>query len=465
MCNFAIVKVMTFIRILILAAAAATLACCSSVKHVPQGEYLLDKVKIEVEGDDEVTSESLINFLRQQPNHKVLGFARLQLGMYSLSGRDSTKWYNRWLRRIGQPPVIYDAELTEASRRQLRQALINKGYMGAQVGVDTTFNDRRRRASVVYNINTGTPHHVGSLSYNIADSTVAAIIAADTALIDIAEGMIFDRSHLDNVRTDITRRLRDLGYFDFKREYITFTADTMAGSKSIDLTLNIGAPGRRDSAITRVYQKYAIRSVTFITDEARSAVHPDTVHYRGMDMIYGPDRFIRPSSLYDMCFLEPGEIYSAAAVDRTYASLSRLSILRFINIELNPAGHIGDLGLLDAVISISRNRKQSIALELEGTNSEGDFGFGVGATYQNHNLSHRSDQLTVKLRASYESLSGNFDDIINKRFTEYAGEVGITFPKFELPFASRAFKKRMQATTEVAMSFNYQERPDRKSVV
>ena len=38
---------------------------CSPVKHVPQGEYLLDKVKIETVGDDtKVDTEELVNFLR-----------------------------------------------------------------------------------------------------------------------------------------------------------------------------------------------------------------------------------------------------------------------------------------------------------------------------------------------------------------------------------------------------------------
>ena len=67
----------------------------------------------------------------------MLGFAKLQLATYNLSGRDSTKWYNKWLRRVGQPPVIYDPELTDASARQLRLALINRGYVDARVEADT----------------------------------------------------------------------------------------------------------------------------------------------------------------------------------------------------------------------------------------------------------------------------------------------------------------------------------------
>ncbi|MCM1033360.1 MAG: BamA/TamA family outer membrane protein [Odoribacter sp.] len=456
-------KAKALLRILITGAVAVILTCCSSVKHVPQDEYLLDKVKIEIEGDKTVTSESLVNFLRQQPNHKVLGFARLQLGMYSLSGTDSTKWYNRWLRRIGQPPVIYDADLTDASRRQLRQALVNKGYMSASVEVDTLLQPDRKRASVTYRITTGEPHYVGSLHYNIADTAVNAIIMADTTISGIEEGMLFDRSRLDNVRSEITRRLRDEGYYAFKRDYITFTADTVAGSKNISLTLNIAEAGERDTIAG--HHMYIVRSVTFITDDGNREATRDTVNYRGINIIYGPDHYLKPSSLYDCCFIEPGEHYSAASIDRTYAALSRLSILRFINIEMEPAGHAGDIEMLDAIISVSRGRKQSVSLELEGTNSEGDFGFGIGATYQNRNLSHRSDLLSVKLRTSYESLSGNFDGIINNRFTEYAGEVGITFPKFELPLASREFKKRMQATTEFSLSLNYQERPEYTRVI
>lgn len=436
---------------------------------------LLDKVAIEIEGDRDVTSEELINFLRQQPNHKVLGFAKLQLSTYSLSGSDTTKWYNRWLRRLGQAPVIFDPDLTDASRRQLQQALVNRGYMGATIDVDTTLRRDDKRADVTYRINTGRPHVIASLGYNIEDSTVRQIVMADSSLVDIAPGMLFDRSHLDEVRGAITRRLRDEGYYGFSREYITFTADTVLGSKDIALTLNLRDPGVRntldapaDTADDNRHHIYIVRSVTFITDEALNAapVDRDTIHYRGLDIIYGPDRYIRPSALYDMCFIEPGTNYSANNVDRTYAALSRLSILKFISIEMEHAGQLSaDTELLDAVINISRNRKQGVTLELEGTNSEGDFGFGIGATYQNRDLTRRSDMLTVKLRTSYESISGNFDGLINNRFTEYAGEVGITYPKFLLPFASRAFKKRMQATTEFALSFNYQERPEYTRII
>lgn len=75
-------------RLLAFALIAALLAACSATKHVPDNSYLLDKVKIEVEDNGTIDETELYNFLRQTPNHKVLGFAKLQLATYSLSGRD-----------------------------------------------------------------------------------------------------------------------------------------------------------------------------------------------------------------------------------------------------------------------------------------------------------------------------------------------------------------------------------------
>ena len=70
--------------------AALLLTGCSSTRHVAKGSFLLDKVSITVEDSADIATKKLHNYLRQQPNHKILGFAKLQLGVYNLSGRDST---------------------------------------------------------------------------------------------------------------------------------------------------------------------------------------------------------------------------------------------------------------------------------------------------------------------------------------------------------------------------------------
>ena len=454
---------------------------CSSTKHVPEGEMLLDKVKITVvndsSADEHLTELDLINYLRQQPNHKVLGFAKLQLALYNLSGKDSTKWYNRWLRRMGQAPVVFDSVLTQASERQLGTALVNRGYMHPSVTIDSVARPDKKRISLNYIIKPGRRHTISSLGMECADPTIDSLLRANSASTLLSPGQPFDRNRLDAERGRISQLLCDNGYYAFTKEHVTFMADTAAGSTEVGLVMTVQPPrvhGTSEGAniVADRHTPYSVRKVIFITDynsrlgaEDITSTRRDTVHFKDIVVLYGPDRYIRPSVLEENCRIVPGQPYNATDVDRTYQALSRLGILRFINIEMKPVATVDGRTWLDAYILLSRNKKQGITVELEGTNSEGDLGFGVGLTYQHRDLAHGSEQLTAKLRGAYESLSGDFEGLINNRYTEVAGEVGITFPKFKAPFLSRNFKQRINATTEFAISLNYQERPEYTRVI
>ena len=460
--------------------AVLLLSSCSSTKHVPAGEYLLDKVHIVVKDNEEIETAELYNFLRQQPNHKVLGFAKLSLSTYSLSGSDTTKWYNRWLRSLGQPPVIYDPDQTEGSRKQLELALVNRGYMDARVETEVDGSEESRKMDVTFSIYAGRPHRVRSVRYNITDPIVDGLVTADSAASELYAGMLLDRNVLDNERGRVASLLRNAGYYDFNREYINYTADTVAGSEWVDLTMNLYSPGSRPGSALRAslsdslhlsadrHHRYEVMRVVFVVDadlSGRADALADTVEYRGNLFIYGNDRYLRPAILDEMCMIQSRRPYNARSVERTYEALGRLSIVKFINIEMVPVGAVGDVGMLDAYIYLSRNKKMTASVELEGTNSEGDLGFGVGLGFQHRNLGRGSELLSAKFRTSYESLSGNFEGLVNKRYSEYAGEVGLTFPQFKAPFLSRSFKQRILASSELALSFNYQERPEYTRII
>ena len=467
------------IKYILLVVVVSFLTGCSSTRHVPDGKYLLDRTTITIDGDKEnVKSDNLVNYLRQTPNHKILGFAKLQLATYNLSGRDSTKWYNRWVRKLGQPPVIYDTELTEQSVRQLRQALINKGYNDVTVEAVATPKPGKKKMNVNYIVSTGNPHVISTIDYQIEDDALKSIMMADSALFTIQQGDFFDRNALDAERTLITERLRQKGYYAFTKDYITFIADTTENSKQVELTMVVRQPvvkkNEGGTVIDSIaeHQRYMVRKVYIVTDydAARvgndfKALAVDSVEYHGLTILYGKDHYLRPSILEEKCFIEPNKLYNSSRVDRTYEALGRLSILKYINISLVPSGTLDGKPALDAYILLSRAKKQGITFELEGTNSEGDLGFGIGLTYLHRNLWKGSEMLTTKFRTSYESISGNFEGLINNRYTEYAAEVGLTFPKFEAPFLSKQFKQKILASSEVALSLNYQERPEYTRVI
>ena len=448
---------------------------CSSTKHVPQGQMLLDEVRINITDKEnrtnDVSTYELVNYVRQQQNHEVLGGLKLQLALYNLSGKDSSKWFNRWVQRVGTPPVIYDSTLTLASVKQLNLALINKGYMNNEVTSHVEKNAKKKKVQVTYDIRLNQPYYVRNISYDIANDTLRRLILADTTLLPIRQNSIFDHNKLNNEREIITQSLRNQGYYAFNKEYITFVADTAEGSRAVDLTLVTNPPKKleRVEGYTE-HRPFWVRYVTFVTDYDPATMqgnyYPgDTTTYRGYRYIMGPEHYLRRRPLEECCYIEPGKLYDASQVDRTYKALSRLGILKFININTQVVGEIDGKLWVDAYVLLNRGKKQNISVSVEGTNSDGDLGFGLGLDYQHANLLHGSETFSAKFRTSYQSISGKVGDLINDNYSEYSVELGLTYPKFKAPFLKRSFTRRVQAMTEFAVNFNYQTRPEYTRVI
>ncbi len=434
---------------------------CSMTRHIPEGQLLLDHtlIRVDKKGDDIPSATELNNYLRQHPNSRALGVLPLRLYTYNWSGNDSTKRVNRWLRNIGEAPVIYNQRLTDISASQLRQALVNKGFVHSSVSVDTVSRGRKMR--VTYNISPSYPLRISDMEYQITDPFAAGIILGDSVNSAIKKGAILDRTQLDAERTRLTDLMRRNGYYDFQRENISFTADTVAGSADVFLTMLVKPTKGADT-----HQLYTIRNVIFHPDYSpESASTPgDTVAYRDILIVGNPERkrpALSSKTLWNNNFIEPNHPYNSAQFNRTYEALARLGIIKSVSVELKPVG----CGEMDAIVRLQLNSPQGISLELEGTNSEGDLGVGAGVTYQHRNIFHGSELLTLKGRGAYESLSGNLEGLINNHYTEAGAEVAITWPKFSMPFVSRKYRRKVLASTEFSLNGNYQERPEYTRII
>ena len=469
------IKRITHLLLIAMTLATVTLLCsCASTKHVPDGQLLLDKVKINILDKDnakDLNKQELTNYLRQTENHKVLGGLKMQLAIYNISGKDSSNWFNKWIRRVGTPPVIYDSTPTTASENQLQRALINKGYLKNTVTSNVTLKPEKKKAQVEYNITLNKPYLIRSIAYDIPNDSLREIILGDTTDFPIKCQSALDHKKLDDERELIVQRLRNKGYYAFNKNYITFVADTAAGSHDVDLTLALSDKTQDLPHMPHIdtHRQFYVRDVIFVTSydavNMQNGVYGDSTSYNGITVLYGEDRYIDKAILDENCFIRPGTIYNANDVDRTYKALGRLGIIKYINIDMKAVGEVDGHLLLDAYILLNRDKSQTISFSLEGTNSEGDLGFGIGADYQHRNIFKGSEILNVKFKASYESLSGDLSGLINDNYSEYSGDVGITFPKFKMPFLRDSFKRRIQASTEFMTSFNYQERPEYTRII
>lgn len=437
------------------------LSACSVSKFIPEGHYLLDAVKIESD-NKEVKPSEMRAYVRQTSNAKWFSLVKIPMYIYSAAGRDSTKWINRLLYRMGDAPRIYDPELTEETREQMEQAVRNMGYMGAQV--DAVEVRKGNRLKVHYVIRAGEPYTVGSVAYDIDDYRIAEYLRADSVHRMLAPGMRFDVNVLDQERQRITQYLQNRGYFRFNKDFITYQADTTLYSKQVGLTLKLAPYRRKKEDTPAPHKQYHIRDVNFIFESDFSDLSTtglaglDSVRSGGVNFYYKDKLYLRPRVITDYNRLQTGDLYRLRNVQSTYNALGRLNILKYSNIRFEEDVK-SDSACLDAFVTLSRNKNKSVAFEIEGTNSAGDLGAAASVSYMHRNLFKGSETFSIKIRGAYEAITG-LEGYANSNYMEYAVEAGLNFPEFMFPFLSSDFKRRIRATSEVTVKYNWQIRPE-----
>ena len=437
---------------------ALLLVGCSVSKFVPEGKYLLDEVHISSD-NKEIKSSEMYSYVRQKPNSKWFSLVKLPMYIYCSSGKDSTKWINKILRKMGDAPRIYDARVAEETRMQILGAVQNKGYLGAQVYLEEKI--KKNRLDTYYRISSGKPYIISSIDYNVEDYVIRDLLMNDSIHSGLKVGERFDVNQLEEERNKITQFLLNRGYYRFNKDYITFQADTVNGTYRIDLTMNIGLNNMPNSSETSLHRQYSIRNVNYLMDidySPNNGVNLDTMSYGGINILYDKKLFLRPGVIDSHNRIVPGKLYSNRDVMSTYSSLSRLGILKYSNIRF--VEHLeNDSAYLDAFVSLSKNKNKMLSFQIEGTNSAGDLGAAASVTYTHRNLFKGSETFTIKVRGAYEAVTG-LEGYANNNYTEYGVESSLDFPEFMFPFLTSDFKKRVNAKSEVSMKYNWQIRPE-----
>ena len=439
------------------------LSSCSATKFVPDGSYLLDEVKV-ITDNKEVKPSNLRMYVRQNPNAKWFSLIKTQLYVYDLSGRDSTKWINKFLRKIGDAPVIYNESEAKRSQEEITKAVQNMGYMGASVKRVT--KTKKKKLKLHYEVTTGKPYIVRTLNYDIKDSKIAEYMQKDSASTLLKEGMLFDVNVLDDERQRITDNLLRKGYYKFNKDYISYTADTVRNTYLVDLTLHLHPFKLRTEDTPREHYQYRINKINFITDydvlqsSALSSIEiNDSIHYKDYPIYYKDKLYLRPKVLTDNLRFSVGDLYNERDVQRTYTYFGRLPALKYTNIRFFETT-VGDTTMLNCYVMLTKSKHKSISFELEGTNSAGDLGAAASVSFQHRNLFHGSETFMMKFRGAYEAITGLQGDYRNNNYTEYGVETSINFPSFLFPFLSSDFKRNIRATTEFGLQYSYQLRPE-----
>lgn len=114
-------------------AVAITLAACNVTRHIPEGSYLLSRVKI-VADESATRAERITNdkddlsrLVRQTPNKRFLG-TNFFVWVYERANPEKDDKWNNFMRRIGEEPVILNQDLTDKSVQNLETYMRTRGY-------------------------------------------------------------------------------------------------------------------------------------------------------------------------------------------------------------------------------------------------------------------------------------------------------------------------------------------------
>ena len=425
-------------RIIFYVLLALLFASCSETKFVPEGEYLLDRADLRCPEPARYMSLSdMRSFIRQHGNSRWFSTYKLPLKTYSLSGRDSTKWMNRLLRRMGEPPELYDSTQTVQSLEALQMQMQNLGYLRATADVAITRKGKKLRT--LYTLHPGVAYFLRSVSYDIQDTAIARILdGIPQERRVLQKDMVFNADNLDRERTQITQYLVNRGYYRFNKDFITYRADSIEGTNKIDLTLVLH-PYQDNMSAPRPHYVYTIGRINYLSGNPDNPVIP-----------------LREKVLRHNTFITEGDIYSARDLRNTYNHFGRLGIVRYTSINFREDE---DEPVLDCDINLSTNKSSTISFQPEGTNTAGDFGAAATVTFQNRNIFRGSENLSIELRGAYEAIR-NLEGYAGNDFIEYSIGSRLTFPRFIAPFLSRSFRRRINATSELGVNYDMQNRPE-----
>jgi outer membrane protein assembly factor BamA len=443
---------------------------CKPTRLLTDEEYLLQKNKIKMD-KNAIDKKELQSYYRQIPNKRTLVIFKLPLSVYNFSHLGKERKWKNWLARvIGEEPVIYDSLLVQRTALQFERYLKNEAYYNSNVTYRT--NLHRKKAKVTYLINLNQPIVIDAVEFTVLDSLIEPLVLADTLNSLLKPGELFALSRLEDERMRISNNLRDSGYFDFTVDFIKYEVDTFNLKADINVVVKANFKIGPDKTVEELpHKKYWINKVYFLPDydpqeaiRARGSYYNlfDTIQYRDFGFIYPEIQNVRPKVLLKANSIEQGEQYSMSQVNNTLFYLNSLRLFRLTNINFRKESSSDSL--LNCNIQLTPATYQGFSVNLETTNTEGNFGLGGNFNYQHKNLFRGAEIFNLRFSGAFqrqtESETYDASNII-----EYGVEASLETPSFILPFRMERFYKSKRPKTIFLASYNYQHRPDYTRVI
>jgi len=438
---------------LILAAVAAMLAVfavgCSNTAYLVKGEKLYTSADVNIEEKESIPDKSTLEgqlelLAKPEPNGKLLGLFRFKLWLYNIGFFKET---------FGEPPVLLQSAAPDRVAARMRTLLENKGYFWSDVQYKVLVKDNT--ADIQYNIAIQSPYRINSITVKGGNASLVEAIRSTMVETFLAAGNQYDLDKLKQERERIDAALKEKGYFYFSSEFIVFQADSTAGNRTVDLSLQI----KRDipAEAAHVYKTGNIYVYSGFSLNRDSVLIPagDTVsiggcYYIDLDKMFDPDVIVRS------IFFRKGAVYSRDNHDLTLNRLMNLGVFKFVNIQFVDADSAG-IPRLEVHIYLTPLPTKNIRFELQGVSKSNNLAGPVfNSSFRNRNLFGGAELFMLSGEVGFEMPVGSGQSGGNSYEIGMRGELDL--PKFLVPFRLGNVSSLFVPKTRIALGFNLLDR-------
>lgn len=375
---------------------------------MPDGQQLVVKTKIVKNNAPKVNLNREKNLALPRTNKKLFGIYRFHLRLYNigikkeLKGKKTRRIRKSFL-KAGEPPAILDTNVVQKSAKRLSDYYYSEGFLNNTVDYEVkTKKFRKKRAKVIYYVDFGNYHTINNISFNINSAEQDKIIRGNLNKSLLKTGDRLQMDMISRERTRITELLRDSGFFYFNNTFIDFQLDTHQISQKVDIAINI-----------RNYKEYEPHKQQYINEVVvrfETSDNNDTI-FGAYTFIHLPSN-INISAITKNIFTDTGALYSASAIQKSYAALLALGIFDFVTIRVSPSEK-DSAHLIDVNILLKSSKKYDFTWQPQAIITEQSAGvalisdrtYGIGNTFilRNKNLFGNGESFNVYSSTSIET--------------------------------------------------------------
>ena len=479
-------KIVLFILLLLV------IVSCNVVKHVSDGEHLLEKNTILV-NDKKNSSLELQSYLQQKPNQKILGVP-FSLHIYNWGNPDTTKiswpdnrpsmkkWltktfsekqveglrkfskgFNNWKLKSGNPPVISDIKKVEKSALALERYYANNGFWDAT----SSFKEKKKekkRIEVDYLITTGDPYFLDTISTNIKSPALDSLFQLNKNKSFIKQGEQFKADNFEKEQDRLVNFFRNSGVYYFTKNIMSFEVDTTS-NKEHKQNVELIIPNRiielNDSVYSSPYKIRKIKNVNVFTDfsfNSKDEKPKDSASYNKINFYAINDLKYNPKYLANSIIIQPDSVYKDSERDLTRKYLRDLQNFR-PSIDIKYIENQDES--LTANIYLTPLKKYSLGWDAEFTTSNiKPFGILGKFSFLNRNVFKGAEIFELAFQGSFlnSSIAANSNNNTFLNALEIGVSASLKIPRVLFPInTSKIIPKRMSPKTNVSLSLGFQE--------